>query len=141
MASAKKGDTVKVHYTGRLEDGTVFDSSDGLEPLQFTIGEGSIIPGFEKAVVGMKPGESKTVEIAEKDAYGAHQADLVIVANREDLPDDLDPQVGEELELTQDDHVFVVTVTEVDGDAVTLDANSPLAGRDLTFDIELVAIL
>lgn len=139
LNEAKKGDRVQVHYTGRLEDGSVFDSSVDRDPLEFTLGERQVIPGFEKAVEGMTPGESKTALIASTDAYGQHYSEMILSVPREHLPEDFEPQVGERLELRRSDgQTFVVTVTGASSDEVTVDANHPLAGRDLTFDIELV---
>ncbi len=140
-AQAEDGDTVKVHYTGKLEDGTVFDTSIGGDPLQFTIGDGQLIPGFEQAVVGMRPGESKTVKIPADDAYGPYHEELVIVIDRDQFPEDLQPEIGQQLQIRQaDGQIIPVTVIDVSESSVTLDANHPLAGKDLTFDIELVEI-
>jgi len=142
MAAAKEGDTVKVHYTGRLEDGSVFDTSAERDPIEFRIGDGQIIPGFENAIVGMSPGESKTTEVAAADAYGPHRDEAVVVADRDQLPEDLVPRIGQQLQVRQGEgEPMVVTVTEVSETSITLDANHPLAGKDLTFDIELVAIV
>jgi len=142
MAKAKEGDTVKVHYTGKLEDGTVFDSSVDRDPLQFTIGEGRIIAGFEEAVVGMSPGESKTVEVPAEKAYGPHLEEMVQVVDRDQFPENLEPKVGDHLQIrVAGDQIVVVRVTDVSESSVTLDANHPLAGKDLTFDIELVEIV
>jgi peptidylprolyl isomerase len=141
VPQAKTGDTVSVQYTGKLQDGTVFDSSEEDQPLEFTLGQGQIIPGFEQAVLGMKVGESKTVTIPVDLAYGPHLEDLVKVVPREQLPEDLQPEVGMQLETTGNDgSVMVVTVTEVTKTTITVDANSPLAGKDLTFEIKLVGI-
>lgn len=141
MAQAKQGDTVRVHYTGKLEDGTVFDSSEGSDPLEFTIGEGEVIPGFENAVVGMEPGQKKTVTIPADEAYGFHQDELIATVGRDQFPDDVKPEMGQQYEMQRDDgETFVMTVTEITDDEVTLDANHPLAGEDLTFDLELVGI-
>lgn len=142
MAKAKEGDKVKVHYTGKLADGTVFDSSvERGEPLEFTIGEGRIIPGFEQAVLGMEKAESKTIVIESGDAYGPHREDMVAEVERSQLPPDIDPQVGQQLQVQQDNgQSIVVTVTEVGEEKITLDGNHPLAGKDLAFDIELVSI-
>lgn len=142
MAKAKHGDTVQTHYTGRLDNGTVFDSSAGREPLQFTIGNGQIIPGFEQAVIGMNPGDSKTVTIPADQAYGPYRDDMIIVAKRADIPADINPNVGDKLEMHQPNGaVFLVIVTDISDTSVTLDANHPLAGKDLTFDLELVGIV
>jgi peptidylprolyl isomerase len=149
MAQAKEGDKVKVHYTGRLEGGEVFDSSECSEdecgcdtgPMEFTIGEGSVIPGFEEAIIGMSPGESKTVTIPVDDAYGQRIEEMIAVVERANLPPDMTPELGMRLEVTQEDgQVFPVVITEVTDTQVTIDANHPLAGRDLTFDIRLVEI-
>lgn len=141
MAQANQGDTVQIHYTGRLDDGTVFDSSREREPLEFTLGEGRVIPGFEAAVTGMEPGETKTATISAEDAYGPRRDDLVMKVEREQLPEDMDPDVGERLGMrTSDGQTVEVRVTDTDDNAVELDANHPLAGHDLTFDIELVRL-
>jgi peptidylprolyl isomerase len=142
MVQAKPGDTVKIHYTGKLDDGTVFDSSADREPLEFTLSGGQVIPGFEQAVVGMAPGESKTEKIPMEQAYGPYRQEMVIQVNREQLPPDLDPEVGLQLQIQQPNgQAIPVLVTEVTTAKVTLDANHPLAGEDLTFDIELVEIV
>ena len=141
MATAKEGDVVKVEYTGKFDDGSVFDSSEGREPLQFKLGANDVIPGFEQAVTGMNIGDSKTVKIPAEDAYGPHQDDLAMVVDRSEFPDDLQPEIGDRLQLTDDDgRVLVVTVTEASPKTLTLDANHPLAGKDLTFDIKLVEV-
>ena len=139
---AKSGDVVRVHYTGKLDDGTVFDSSIGREPLQFTIGNGQVIPGFEQAVVGMKPSESITVKIPVAEAYGPYREELVFTRDRSAFPADLALEVGQQLHMSLPDgsEVFVL-VTGVSESVVTLDANYPLAGKDLTFDIELLDII
>lgn len=141
MAKAKNGDKVSVHYTGKLFDGEVFDSSAEREPLEFTLGSGSIIPGFEKAVAGMQPGETITTTITADQAYGRRREELVLEVGREKLPADLKPEVGQQLQMSSKDGrstpVYVVGVTD---DNVKLDANHPLAGKDLTFEIELVEI-
>ena len=142
MAQAKHGDTVKVHYTGKLEDGTVFDTSINRDPLQFTIGEGQIIPGFEQAVVGMNPGESKTTKVPADKAYGPHYKERVLAADRNQFPVDLKPEIGQKLQIRRTDgQTIVVTVTDVSESSVTLDANHPLAGKDLTFDIQLIELV
>jgi FKBP-type peptidyl-prolyl cis-trans isomerase 2 len=141
MAQAKRGDTVHIHYTGRLEDGTVFDTSKERDPLSFTLGEGQVIPGFEAAVSGMDEGESKTTTIPSDDAYGPRRDELELSMPRSRFPDGLDPEVGQQLQMQTDEgQVFQVTVTGTTDEAVELDANHPLAGRDLTFDIELVKV-
>ena len=141
MAQAKPGDTVKVHYTGKLADGTVFDTSLNEEPLEFTIGEGQVSPGFEEAVIGMNPGQTKITKIRPDKAYGSYREDMVLVVERDRLPADMQPEVGQQLEMRNPDGTsFVLTVKEVGETNVTLDANHPLAGKDLRFDIQLVEI-
>ena len=141
MAEAKNGDTVKIHYTGKLDDGTVFDTSVERDPLQFTVGEGKLIPDFEQAVVGMNPGESKTIQIPAENAYGPHHQEMIMVVERSQFPDDLKPEVGQQLQVRQPDgSTFVVKVTDVSESNVTLDGNHPLAEKDLAFDIQLAEI-
>jgi peptidylprolyl isomerase len=141
MSKAKMGDAVTVHYSGSLNDGTVFDSSMEREPLQFTIGDGKLIPGFEDAVVGMSPGESKTIILPPEEAYGLHREELTVEVDRGQFPKDLNPQVGQHLQIPQPSGgVINVRITSMDESMVTLDANHPLAGEDLTFRIELVAV-
>ena len=140
-ALVKTGDTVKVHYTGKLVDGTVFDTSVGSEPLEFTLGQSQVIAGFEQAVVGMKIGESKTVNIPADQAYGQRRDDMIFEVGRDELSSDIDPEVGMQLDTIQSDgSVLTVTITEVSETTVKIDANHPLAGQDLTFDIELVEL-
>lgn len=142
MAGAKRGDTVRVHFTGRLEDGTVFDTSAERGPYEFTIGESRIVPGFSEAVIGMKPGESKTVEIPAKKAYGLHRKEMIAVIERSKLVAHLNPEIGQRLRIDQaDGQKIPATVTKVSASSVTLDANHPLAGKNLTFDIELLEIV
>lgn len=141
MSQAKHGDTVKVHYTGKLDDGTVFDSSSERDPLEFVIGSGSIIPGFEQAVIGMAPGESKTEIIPTDNAYGPYQDAMVLTIDRQQMPLEIEPEVGQQLQLQHPTGgVIPVIITEISQGTVTLDANHPLAGEDLTFDIQLVEI-
>lgn len=144
MAKVSEGDTVKVNYTGRLEDGSIFDSSEeeDRDPLEFTMGEGKVIPGFEKAVGGMEVGESTTVNIPSDKAYGERRDDLSIEIGRSELPTDVEPKVGMQLQMKQkqNDEVVPVRITDVEEDKVTIDANHPLAGEELTFDIEVVDI-
>ncbi|WP_054848271.1 FKBP-type peptidyl-prolyl cis-trans isomerase [Methanoculleus chikugoensis] len=146
MAQAKEGDTVQVHYTGKLEDGTVFDTSEERTPLEFTIGSGQIIPpGFERAVVGMEPGETKTATIPPEEAYGLHREEMTITVDRGgQFPEDINPEPGQQLQVQQPDgRAAIVVVSDVSESTVTLDANHPpLAGQPpLTFDIELVDII
>ena len=141
-AQAKDGDVVKVHYTGKTADGAVFDSSLGREPLQFTIGEGKLLARFEQAVIGMKLGESKTVKIPTDEAYGPYREDLVIVIEWSQLSEGVKPEIGQRLKSTQPDgRMIVARVIKVSESGVTVDANHPLAGEDLTFDIELIEIM
>ncbi len=144
MSTVKNGDTVKVHYTGKLNNGEVFDSSrsDDRDPLEFTLGEGQLIPGFEKAVEGLEEGDSTTVEIPTDEAYGERRDDLELEVAKNELPDNVEPQVGMQLQMQQQEsgQAIPVQITKVEDDKVTLDANHPLAGKDLTFDIELLEI-
>ena len=141
MAEAKNGDTVMVHYTGTLEDGTIFDSSIDREPLQFTLGKGQLIKGFEEAVIGMSVGETKSVRIPSDEAYGSHREDLLLKFNKSDFPPDIEPKGGLVINLVSPDgRNLLATITEISGDSVTLDANHPLAGKDLTFNIDLVEV-
>lgn len=142
MVQAKSGDTVKIHYTGRLQDGTVFDSSRGREPMQFNIGSGQVIVGFEEAVNGMTVGEKKTALIPSDKAYGARNPSMVMVVDRQYVPTDINPEVGQRLQVGgPDGQLLAVTVMAVSDENITLDANPPLAGEDLTFEIELVEIV
>jgi peptidylprolyl isomerase len=170
MAKAKTGDTVKVHYTGTLEDGSVFDSSESspeqpedhscgcgsskaindgcgcgspsTEPMEFVIGSGQLIPKFEAAVIGLEPGESITVSIPADDAYGQRAEEMVAVIERSEIPADIKPEPGHQMEvILEDGSPLPVLVTDVTDTTITLDGNHPLAGRDLTFAIRLVEIL
>ena len=142
MSAAKSGDNVQVHYTGRLNDGSVFDSSEGRDPLAFQLGQNQVVPGFEKAVTGMEIGEKKTVTFPSDEAYGPHRQELVLVVGRDEFPDGIEPKVGEQLRMRQPDgREFRVTVTDESDDTVTLDGNHPLAGKDLNFDLQLVEIV
>ncbi|MEX2571224.1 MAG: peptidylprolyl isomerase [Gemmatimonadota bacterium] len=141
MPQAQEGKKVQIHYTGRLADGTVFDSSEGREPLEFTLGEGQVIPGFDSAVTGMEPGQEQTVTIPSEQAYGERRKDLVFSVPREQFPPDISPEVGQRLQMQQGEQVAVVVVQEVADAEVTLDANHPLAGEDLTFEVQLVDVV
>jgi peptidylprolyl isomerase len=173
MAQAKNGDTVRVHYTGTLDDGSIFDSSEETEagcgdgcddecgdhdndcgdhdcgcggnaggPMEFVIGGGNLIPKFESAVIGLEPGQSVTVKIPADEAYGQRAEEMVAVIERSEIPADMNPQVGDHLEvIMQDNTPMPVMVTDVTDTAITLDANHPLAGLDLTFEIRLVEIV
>jgi peptidylprolyl isomerase len=139
MAKAAVGCTVKVHYTGSVDDGTVFDSSEQGEPLEFTIGNGELIPGFEQGVIGMEVGETKTVKIPATEAYGSRMEELVRTVPRTRLPPGVEPKIGAQLRLNGGDGQYMaVTITEVSESSVTLDGNHPLAGKDLTFALRLV---
>ena len=141
MATVKNGDNVKVHYHGRLEDGTTFDSSEGRSPLEFEVGSGMVIKGFDEGVVGMETGEKKTIHIPAEDAYGPSVPENIIKFPRNQFPPDMNPELGMQLNLrSQDGQNFVVVVKEIQDDLVVLDANHPLAGKDLIFDVELVEI-
>jgi len=141
MAQASNGDKVSIHYTGRLDDGTVFDTSENREPLGFELGSGQVIPGFEDAVRGMEPGQKQTVTIPAENAYGPRRDDLVMSFPREQLPDGVNPEPGQQLQMqTQEGQAVQVTVRDATEEALILDANHPLAGQDLTFEIELVEV-
>ena len=141
MSQAQYGDTVTVHYTGRLENGEVFADSQDHEPIELTIGDGQYIPGFEKGVVGMEVGETKTVTLPPEEAFGARLEELVVKVARSHFPEHLVPSVGQEFQIRQEDgEPLEVTVKDLDEETVTLDANHPLAGYTLTFRIQLVAV-
>ncbi len=141
MAQAMKGNKVKVMYTGRLTDGTVFDSSEGKAPLDVTLGSGHVIAGFDEALVGMVVGEKKTVEIPVEKAYGAHDPKMVMEVPLEQVPPDLKPEIGQKLQVGgTGGEIMMVEVREITDSHIYLDANPPLAGQDLVFDLELVAI-
>jgi peptidylprolyl isomerase len=140
MIKAKNGNSVKVHYTGKLEDGTVFDTSLRRDPLEFKLGEGQIIPGFEQAVEGMSKGEKKTAKIPADEAYGAYDKEKVHVVDRSRFPADV--HIGQKFQISPpDNEPNLVTVTAVSEEKVTIDGNHPLAGQNLTFDIQLVEVL
>ena len=142
MATAKAGDTVRIHYTGTLDDGTQFDSSSGRDPLEFALGGGQVIAGFDSAVDGMTVGESKQARIAPDDAYGQRHEQLVQQVPRDILPEDMEPAVGMHLQSqSPDGQTMNLTITEVLDETITVDANHPLAGHALTFAIELVEIV
>lgn len=142
MTQAKSGDTVKIHYKGKFDDGAVFDSSEGRDPLEFKIGDGNIIPGVEEAVIGMSPEETKEAKVPPEKAYGEYRDDMVIEVDKSQFPENIDPQEGQQLELKQPDgQSVVVSVTHVGEEKVILDANHPLAGKNLTFEITLEQIL
>jgi peptidylprolyl isomerase len=141
MTAAKKGDSVKVHYTGTLEDGTQFDSSVDLKPLEFTLGSGQVIVGFDEAITGMEPGEKKNVTIPVDRAYGQRNEEMVISTPRNQVPSDITPEVGQQLQLAgPNNQPIMVKIVEVTDEHIQLDANPPLAGKVLTFELELVSI-
>ena len=138
---AQQGDTVAVHYTGKLDSGEVFDSSQGRDPLEFTVGSGQVIPGFDQAVDGLEVGESREVRIEPDDAYGEPRDDLMVDVDRDQLPNDADPEIGQQVQVqVAPDQNRVATIAAVDEDSITLDLNHPLAGQPLTFEVELVEI-
>jgi FKBP-type peptidyl-prolyl cis-trans isomerase 2 len=142
MNTAKMGDTVKVHYTGRLDDESVFDTSRERAPLEFTIGEGNLIAGFEKGIIGMEIGETRTLKIPPEEGYGNRDDNLITQINRTYLPQSVEPAIGQQLQVKQPDgQAFVVWIADLDDDTVTIDANHPLAGENLNFEIELTEIL
>ncbi|MBN2282072.1 MAG: peptidylprolyl isomerase [Candidatus Marinimicrobia bacterium] len=141
MSQAKKDDHVKVHYTGKLADGTVFDSSLNREPLEFILGAGQMIPGFDKGINGMTVGEEKTLHIPAAEAYGEHDPAGIIKISRDRFPQDMEPEIGQKLHMqTQTGHTLTVAVVQFDSENVSLDANHELAGKDLIFDVKLVSI-
>ena len=141
MSTIKNGDTVSVHYTGTLTSGEVFDSSLERKPLKFTLGKGQLIPGFERAIMGLSVGEKVKANIPSKEAYGEHNSEMVLQVPNNQLPPELDAQVGMQLQLNQPDgQVIPVQITQVKVEMVTIDANHPLAGEDLNFDIEIIEI-
>lgn len=142
MSAAKSGDTVRIHYTGKLEDGTPFDSSEGRDPLEFALGGGQVIPGFDNAVEGMAVGEKKSVTVPPEEAYGPRHDQLIQDVPKSQLPDDLTPAVGMQLQTqSESGDVVRLAVTAVDDESITVDGNHPLAGKALNFDIELVEIV
>jgi len=141
MSQAKDGDTVKIHYTGKLDDGTQFDSSEGQDPLEFTMGQGQMIPGFEKAVEGMAVGDKKSVNIPAEEAYGERHEQLIQEVPKNALPDDLQVEVGMPLQAQGGDgQVIDLVITTVNDESIIVDGNHPLAGQALNFDIHLVEI-
>jgi len=142
MAEAKSGDKVRVHFTGRLEDGTVFGSTMDEEPFEFKLGEKNMLPGFENAVIGMQKGEIKTISLSPEEAYGDHKKELVHVMERSGFPKEIHLEIGKRLSVrTQDGKQAVVTIKDFTEDKIVIDENEPLAGKTLTFKIELVDIL
>jgi FKBP-type peptidyl-prolyl cis-trans isomerase 2 len=142
MAQAKDGDTIKFHYSGKFEDGTEFDSSRNEDPLEITLGGGQLIPGLEEGLFGMVVGDKETVTIAPEEGYGAFREELILKINRDEFPKDVTPKVGQQLRLQKPDNPpFTVLIVEVNDDNIILDANHPLAGKTLIFDVELMEIL
>lgn len=138
---AKNGNIIKVHYTGTLKDGTVFDTSIGRQPLEFTLGAGQLIPGFEKAVRGMGVGQSKIVTMPPEEAYGPFREDLVFIIDKDELPNNSDPEVGQQVQIKLAGDVSTsAVITDISETTITVDANHHLAGKDLTFEIQIVEI-
>lgn len=139
--SVTSGNTIRVHYTGKLTDGTQFDSSEGREPLEFTVGTGMVIPGFDTGVIGMEIGETRTIEIPAKDAYGEMSEEMIVATPRGEFGADFTAEIGEQLLIQLGDgNQIPVTITQIDENTVTLDANHKLAGKDLIFIVSLVEI-
>ncbi|MDA1070229.1 MAG: peptidylprolyl isomerase [Proteobacteria bacterium] len=141
MTTAKQGDTVRIHYTGTLDDGKTFDSSEGNEPLEFKLGARQVIAGFENAVEGMAPGEEKTVSIEPAEAYGERDENLVQTVERDRFPADAQIDIGTQFQASTQNGPVVVTVVEMNDDDVTIDANHMLAGQRLTFALRLVEVV
>lgn len=142
MSQAKNGDVVKIHYTGKLDDGKVFDTSAERDPLEFTIGQHQVIPGFEDGIIGMAAGESRTLNIESANAYGPYRPEMIVKVARGEFPEDFKPEKGQFLQLQQEDgQMVMVEVTDLSDAEITLDGNHPLAGKDLTFEIRLVEIV
>jgi len=141
LAQVQEGNAVKVHYTGKLDDGTVFDSSLGGDPLGFTVGDGLLIPGFENAVVGLQPGEHTVITLEPDQAYGPRREELVVPLGRDQLPEDAEPEIGQQVQLHMaDGGVLTAEIVETTEQSITIDANHPLAGKTLLFEIELVEV-
>ncbi|MDH3556231.1 MAG: peptidylprolyl isomerase [Deltaproteobacteria bacterium] len=143
MAQAKAGDTVRVHYEGQLSDGTIFDSSLEREPIEFILGQDTVIPGFEQAVIGMEVGESKDISIPPEEGFGDYSEDLVVNIEKTILPPDINPELGMQLEVSSEEEETsrVFTIADIAEDSITLDGNHPLAGAEIAFKIELLEIL
>ncbi|MCP3671063.1 MAG: peptidylprolyl isomerase [Gammaproteobacteria bacterium] len=141
MTQAKSGNTVKVHYTGTLDDGSQFDSSVGGEPLEVTLGGGQVIPGFEQGIEGMQVGETKQIHIPVAEAYGDCHEELIQTVDRDQLPEDVDLQVGMQFQVDGGEAPMILTVTEVTPESATLDGNHPMAGNNLNFELELVELV
>ena len=142
MAQAKAGDKVRVHYEGKLSDGTIFDSSLEREPIEFILGQDTVIPGFEDAVIGMEAGESKDVSIPPKEGFGEYSEDLVVNIEKTILPPEINPELGMQLEVSSEEETpRVFTIADIAEDSITLDGNHPLAGKEIAFKITLLGIL
>jgi peptidylprolyl isomerase len=141
MGKAKNGDKIRIHYTGKLEDGNVFDNSKERQPLEFIVGDGEVMPGIEKGVIGMEPGDTKTIEIPPEEAFGPKRKELVIEVPKSELPNQITPTLGQRLKMhdPDGDHIELI-ITDINEETITLDANHPLAGHTLFFDLELVEI-
>lgn len=141
MSLVKQNDTVKVHYTGKLKDGQIFDTSEGKEPIEFTLGQGQLIPGFEKGLLDMKVNEKKTITIPKEEAYGEPREELVQEVAKDQLPEEIKPEVGMGLvSKTPDGREMNLVVAEIKEETIVVDGNHPLAGKDLVFDLEVVEI-
>lgn len=136
----KNGDKIRAHYTGSLNDGTEFDSSRNRDPITFTVGDGTIIPGFEKAVLGHKIGDKVKVRIQPEEAYGNHDPELIFTVERAQMPDNIPLEIGTPLHLANDQGAMDAIITDIDPENITLDANHPLAGKELIFEIEIIAV-
>lgn len=142
MSQAKLGDTVRVHYTGKLTDGSVFETSREQDPLEVKIGSGQVIAGIERAIQGMSPGESKRVKVSPSEAFGQRQKDRILCFKRSDFPADTDPKVGQQTEVHMNDgRTLPAVVTSVEDSTFTVDANHPLAGEELAIDLQLMEII
>ncbi|MEJ2235391.1 MAG: peptidylprolyl isomerase [Syntrophobacterales bacterium] len=142
MAQAKAGDKVRVHYEGKLSDGTIFDSSLEREPIEFILGQDTVIPGFEDAVIGMEAGESKDVSIPPEEGFGEYSEDLVVDIEKTILPPEINPELGMQLEVSSEEETpRVFTIADIVEDSITLDGNHPLAGKEIAFKITLLEIL
>jgi peptidylprolyl isomerase len=142
MASAEKGTTVTVNYTGKLPDGRVFDTTIGHQPIDFVVGDGRVLKGFEKSVIGMSPGDSKTVQLPPEDCYGPKRDELIVSVAREEIPSDMQLEVGQQVNVTSADRQqFPARIMHVDDSKVVLDANHPLAGETLTFEISVLEVV
>ena len=142
MKFAENGDTVKIHYTGKLNSGEVFDSSEGRDPLEFQLGSGLVIEGFNDGILGMKEGEKKVLNIPSEKAYGERREEYLIDVAKDNLPPDLTPEVGMQLSMSSpDNNPIQVSVIEISNESIKIDANPPLAGKDLIFEVELLGVL